>query len=517
MSIGSRIKQLVDSKNMKQNLFAEKLNVKPTTLNTWIKEGATPSINMLKRIIDITKCNAEWLLFNEGEPFSTVKECEGFFAYLDVLGAKAFDKKNILNFYEITKEYSLEHLDITATLSYSAIFETLLKYNVNDDDYDDDYDDEVYLSYLKDDFRSYALNFTKKRPAIFDKIVSLFASDMCVFHCEIEKPKYKSNIQKQIKYACDFLVFASLIASFQHYTSHLNYFWRGAISVGEYIRDDNFFRILGQAPNEVGIIHEKYSLIGTNYFESVDDIRLIVKKYFVEEIYNMFFYEYNLPQEEKMLFYNNIMRYLTNEKRFTLPWFNPNHLRYFQMRDALASFNIGGLENIERYKTFDEYFSDLKKLPANTKSKFENTIKYYESYTKHIKIYDKEKKNIAKLYKWLGEKSTFDGEPKKILEEKDLEQALPIKQIEEPDLHTIHKNVVQVMDDIASLKLTQENMTGFITLFCQTIKNLFPHQHSNLKKTTDSFFDSVIAKIEASPDVDEETKKLVKQCVADSR
>lgn len=76
MIFGTRIKELIKERNLKQNQVAKELHIAPSTLNGYITEERQPDYTILIRIADYLEVSVDYLLgvtnirTKPGEPMS---------------------------------------------------------------------------------------------------------------------------------------------------------------------------------------------------------------------------------------------------------------------------------------------------------------------------------------------------------------------------------------------------------------------------------------------------------------
>jgi transcriptional regulator with XRE-family HTH domain len=70
LTIGQRIKFLLDAQNLSIRKFARMLDVSDTNIRNYIERGSKPSSDVLEKMVQtIPHLNTAWLLGSEGEPF----------------------------------------------------------------------------------------------------------------------------------------------------------------------------------------------------------------------------------------------------------------------------------------------------------------------------------------------------------------------------------------------------------------------------------------------------------------
>lgn len=70
LTIGQRIKFLIDAQNSSIRKFARMLDVSDTNIRNYIERGSKPSSDVLEKVVQtIPGINTSWLLTGDGEPF----------------------------------------------------------------------------------------------------------------------------------------------------------------------------------------------------------------------------------------------------------------------------------------------------------------------------------------------------------------------------------------------------------------------------------------------------------------
>ena len=76
MTLGKRIKQAMESKNMKQYELAEKTYITQTTISRYVTDERTPDAITLKAICEALDVSADWLLEIREEQQEELKRLE---------------------------------------------------------------------------------------------------------------------------------------------------------------------------------------------------------------------------------------------------------------------------------------------------------------------------------------------------------------------------------------------------------------------------------------------------------
>lgn len=104
MSVGSRIKELRDHKNISRNELAKKLNVTPGAISNYENGVSSPKEPILFKIMDVLECDANYLYQDDMDikpsVFTTTLAEQGFLTKYRELDHKSQGAVNILLEYE---------------------------------------------------------------------------------------------------------------------------------------------------------------------------------------------------------------------------------------------------------------------------------------------------------------------------------------------------------------------------------------------------------------------------------